>query len=107
MNRDSQGAEGPALRLDPAAARWLAARGGAVTLRSSPRHGCCGGTAHLPVAEPGAPAEAGNWEARRVDGVTVYLDPALTGHGEALVVRAEGFWGWRRLFVEHAEAGGG
>ncbi|MFP4561257.1 MAG: hypothetical protein ACLFRB_08750 [Thiohalorhabdus sp.] len=29
----------PAVRLDPAAARWVAARGGALTLRSSPRRG--------------------------------------------------------------------
>ena len=97
----------PAVRLDPAAARWLAGRGGALTLRVSPRHGCCGGTAQLPVAEPGAPADPVAWAVRTVDGVTVYVDPGLAGQERALVVRAEGFWGWQRLFVECADNGGG
>lgn len=90
----------PAVRLHPDAARWVAARDGALTLRASPRHGCCGGTAHLPVAEPGVPEDAAGWAVRTVDGVTVYVDPALAEQDGPFTVRAEGFLGWRRLFVE-------
>jgi hypothetical protein len=92
----------PAVRLDPAAASWLTRKGGAVTLRASPRHGCCGGTAHLPVAEAGAPDDPAGWPVHEIRGITVYVDPALTDPGAVLTVRVEGFGRWRRLFVEEA-----
>ena len=93
----------PEVRLHPEATQWVADRGGALTLRASPRHGCCGGTASLPVAEPGRPDDPADWSMRTVDGVAVYLDRALTGQEGPFIVRAEGFLGWRRLFVEVAE----
>ncbi|MFA9460314.1 CC/Se motif family (seleno)protein [Thiohalorhabdus methylotrophus] len=95
----------PEVRLHPNAARWVAERGGTLTLRSSPRNGCCGGTAHLTVAEPGRPEDPADWEVRTVDGVTVYLDPALAGQAGPFTVRAEGLLGWRRLFVELSASG--
>jgi len=95
----------PPLRLDASAAEWLAQKGGSVTVRASPRHGCCGGTAHLPVAEVGAPADPVGWSVQECDGITVYVDPALTDPGAVLIVRVEGFSRWRRLFVEEDAAG--
>ena len=97
----------PAVRLDAAAADWLAQKGGSVTVRASPRHGCCGGTAHLPVAEVGAPANPAGWSRREIDGIAVYVDPALTGMSGVLTIRLEGIARWRRLFVEVATAGEG
>lgn len=92
--------EGPDVRLDAEAARWAAQQGGAITLRPSPRHGCCGGTAILPVAEARAPDKPEAWLIREIDGVTVYVDPAMVGHPDTLMIRTEGFLRWRRLFVE-------
>ncbi|MFO7857966.1 MAG: CC/Se motif family (seleno)protein [Ectothiorhodospiraceae bacterium] len=89
----------PVVRVDAVAARWLARRGGVVTVWASPRYGCCGGGAGLPVAEARQPAEPDAWDVQSVAGVTCYIDPALASAGP-LTVRAEGFLGWRRLFVE-------
>lgn len=94
----------PTVRLDPAAARWLAKQGQVVTLRASPRHGCGGGTAHLPVAEVGAPRAPAGWSVHEIDGITVYLAPDLTDPGGVLTVRVEGVARWRRLFVEMDDA---
>ena len=93
-----------ALAIEPAAREWIGKRGGgAMTLRASPRHGCCGGMARLPVAAPGVPDDVAEWETRTVDGVSVRLDPMLGGKDRALTIRVEGFLGWRRLFVEETD----
>jgi hypothetical protein len=47
------------LSIDPDALEFLRSQhNGELTLRTSPRHGCCGGTVMLPVLEPGAPPAA-------------------------------------------------
>ena len=89
------------IRLDPAARDWLLAREGAVTLRRSVRHGCCGGSAAVPVAEPGVPASTQDYAAREVNGIKVFLAAGLQREGE-LHIRLEGFLGMKRLFVEGA-----
>lgn len=91
---------GPEVRLDTEAVRWVSGQGGVVTLRPSPRHGCCGGTAILPVAEARRPDHPADWLVQTIDGITVYVDPAMAAHPGVLTVRAEGFLRWRRLFVE-------
>ncbi|MEF8834328.1 MAG: CC/Se motif family (seleno)protein [Halofilum sp. (in: g-proteobacteria)] len=92
------------VRIDPGAADWIQRHGGAVAIRQSPRHGCCGGTAMLPVAEARMPANPDDWIVRRSDDVTVYIDPELEAQARPLTIRAEGFRHWRRLFVETAES---
>ncbi len=88
--------------IDAGAADWIQRHGGAVTLRQSPRHGCCGGTAMLPVAEARTPATPDDWIVRQIDDVTVYVDRELAAQAGPLTIRAEGFGQWRRLFVETA-----
>ena len=95
-------ATGPRVHLDAEAASWLAARGGVVTLRPSPRHGCCGGTALLPVAEARTPEQPEGWLLQEVDGIRIYIDPAMAAHPGVLTIRVEGFLRWRRLFGEGA-----
>lgn len=90
-----------AIRLDPAARDWLLARERVVTLRRSVRHGCCGGSTAVPVAEPGAPAATRDYSVQEVDGITVYLAAGLQRESE-LYIRVEGFLGMKRLFVEGA-----
>lgn len=89
------------LIIDAGAVDWIQRHGGVVTLRRSPRHGCCGGTALLPVAETRTPATIDDWIKRQIDGVTVYIDRDLAARTEPLTIRAEGFRQWRRLFVEN------
>lgn len=91
---------GPSIRLETAAARRAARCGGAITLRGAPRHGCCGGTALVPVAETRAPADRDAWRTHTIDGITVYLDNSLRKHDGLLTISASGFRGWQRLFVE-------
>ena len=88
------------LTIDTDAIDWIQRHGGIVTLRQSPRHGCCGGTAMLPVAEARTPATRDDWIERDIDGVTVYIDRHLDARADPLTIRAEGFRQWRRLFVE-------
>lgn len=88
------------LIIDAGAVDWIQRHGGVVTLRHSPRHGCCGGTAMLPVAEARTPATRDDWIVRDIDGVTVYIDRRLEARADPLTIRAEGFREWRRLFVE-------
>jgi hypothetical protein len=90
----------PEIRIESAARKFLAAHGGAVTLRGSRRHGCCGGTAFVPVAEPGPPAEPARYRAHEVDGVAVFLERDVVAGPEPLLIGVDGLWGWRRLRVE-------
>ncbi len=93
---------GPRVVVDAAARDWLRRQGSAVTVRGSPRHGCCGGTVAVPVAEARTPDQPVDWMIEEADGVRVYLAPELAELDVTLTIRAEGFWRWRRLFVERA-----
>jgi hypothetical protein len=86
------------LVLSPEAAAYARARGGALTVRASPRHGCCGGTVGVPVAEAAAPPDPAAYRRADADGVAVYLDPALGG--APLGVGLNALLGMRSLYVE-------
>ena len=90
------------LTVSPEARRWLQDRGGNMTLRRSLRHGCCGGGAGVPVAEPGVPSDPSRYRRQTLAGLDVYLAPDLDAVAD-LHVRLEGFLGWRRLFVDGAD----
>jgi hypothetical protein len=92
------------LSIDGGAIAWIQHHGGAVTLRESPRHGCCGGTALLPVAEPRTPRRPDDWAVRQIDGVIVYIEREFEMREGPLTIRAAGFGRWQRLFVERAES---
>lgn len=91
----------PRVDISEAAKQWLRARGGDVTLRHARRHGCCGGSVDIPVADPHAPADPKRYTHTRIDGLDVYIAPALRA-AEPVRVGLEGFWRWRRLTVEGA-----
>lgn len=86
--------------ITTAARAYLAGR--PVVLRSSPRHGCCGGTALLPAVEIGPPDDPGAFELADVLGVEVYVDPRLDDV-EWWTVDVDGLLRWRRLVVRDAE----
>lgn len=89
------------LTLMPEATAYLERHGSALTIRSSPRHGCCGGTVGVPVAEPGPPPDASGFDAMESDGVRVYVDRELvTTEHETITVGVDGFGPLRRLWVQ-------
>jgi hypothetical protein len=85
------------LSISPAARNWVLARGGVVTVRAAPQHGCCGGHAAVPQAEATTPDAPADYEHCVVDGVTVHLASALAPGPYRLEL--EGLWRWRRLSV--------
>jgi hypothetical protein len=70
-----------------------------VHVRASPRHGCCGGAASVPVAEAGAPERLDGVERFEVSGTVVYVDRGLLGADGSWTVDTDGFARWRRLVV--------
>jgi len=99
------GARSLQLDFGPGVVEYLSRAEASVTLRSSPRHGCCGGTVAVPVAEAGAPLDAGRYQTFERDGVRVYVQrELLTGEHEALTIGLEGFGPWRRLWVGGLDA---
>ena len=89
------------IRITPEARRWLDEHGGEVTLRPSPRHGCCGGTAAVPVAEARRPDRLGEYDTVKVGTVCVHLARNLKIN-EPIELRLETLMGFGRLFVEVA-----
>lgn len=90
---------GKDIRITPEAGRWILDHDGAVMLRLSTRHGCCGGTAMVPLAEPGRPNDEDGWRRERIDGVDVYLQDGVRAEG-AVTIELAGFWRWRRLVAQ-------
>jgi hypothetical protein len=73
----------------------------ALTLRASPRNGCCGGTVLLPVIEPGAPQDPEHWATIDVDGVRVYVETGIVIHPDSAVkIGLDRLLKWRRLWIE-------
>ncbi len=64
-----------AVEFEPAAESFIRERGAGVTIRASRRHGCCGGTAFVPMAEVGAPepGEEDQYLSREERGITVWI----------------------------------
>ena len=88
-------------RLTASALDHLAGR--PVHVRSSRRHGCCGGVVLVPdaqIAPVEPPADADRFE---VSGTTVYVERTLRGACGSWVIDTDGFARWRRLVVLGAE----
>jgi hypothetical protein len=73
-----------------------------LVLRATPRHGCCGGRALVPVAEPGPPSDPAAYLRTEVGPVTCFVDPRLDDERHAWRVELVGFGRWRRLQLEGA-----
>lgn len=95
--------DAPAVTFTPEAAAFARSHGGAVTLRRTPRHGCCGGTVSLPVVEATAPLDPAGFTRQEHDELTVYVESGLAA-SNPLRVGLDRFFGLRALFVEGADA---
>ncbi len=88
-------------RLTPAAVEHLAGR--PLLIRVSPRHGCCGGHALLPVAEVGTPDDPDGYRTEAVDGVVCFIDPTLGDDLGDWTIEVYGIGRWKRLQIDGAE----
>jgi hypothetical protein len=70
-----------------------------VHVRASRRHGCCGGTASVPVAEAGEPEHLDGTRRFEVDGTVVYVDRTVFAADGTWTIDTDGFARWRRLVV--------
>lgn len=77
---------------------FIKQRGGVVTVRLSPKHGCCGGLANVAVAEASAPADPSLYQRHRDEDITLFIAQELAYQG--LRVDVEGFWKLRHLYVD-------
>jgi hypothetical protein len=74
-------------------------------LRTSPRHGCCGGTVMLPVLEPGAPTGKQDWPKIEHQGLKIYVEPGVILPEEASVhIGLDRFLKWHKLWIEGLDA---
>jgi hypothetical protein len=87
-------------RVTAAAIEHLGGR--PLVVRASPRHGCCGGRALVPVADVGPPAEPTRYTVLDAPGVRCYVDPRLVGDVAAWTIDAVGIGPWRRLYLDGA-----
>lgn len=86
------------LRITEAAREWLIANGGMLTLRAATRHGCCGGSAGVPVAEARMPDDPAALEYSDEAGLRIWREHGLAD--AAMLVDIDGFGRWQRLVVE-------
>jgi hypothetical protein len=91
----------PFPHLTPAAIEHLAGR--PLLIRVSPRHGCCGGHALLPVAEVGEPRDPDGYRSEEIGGVSCFIDPQLGEDLGAWTIDAYGIGRWKRLQIDGAE----
>lgn len=92
--------------LTPEAAAYVRQRGGALTLRHSPRHGCCGGTVALPIVEVGAPRSASAYSRRELGTeagpVLLFVAPELLAREGPLRIGLDRLFGLTALYAERA-----
>lgn len=88
------------IEMEHPAVAFIQQHGGVVTVRRSPRHGCCGGTAHIAVAELGAPSDTSAFEYHQLPEGGLWIEPSIAWQG--LRLRVEGWWKLRRLFLDGA-----
>lgn len=84
--------------ISAAARAWLRENGGVLTVRLSVRHGCCGGSAAVPVAEARRPDDAELFLEEDIAGVKTMIAPEL--RDIPLSIDIDGVGGWRRLSVQ-------
>jgi hypothetical protein len=78
---------------------------GELMLRTSPRHGCCGGTVMLPVLEPGAPQDSQGWTIQEHQGLRLYIEAGVDFTPETAVhIGIDRFLKWHKLWIEGLDA---
>ncbi len=93
------------LSIDDEAAAYARAQGGVLTIRPSPRHGCCGGRVDLATVDTEPPADVEAYVNDERQGLTVYVHRSfVTLNDTPLHVGLDQLLGWKSLYVEGASA---
>jgi len=86
--------------LTPEARDYILEKGGALTLRSTLRHGCCGGRVELVKAEAERPRSEAGFRCLMLDGVTLHVEGGLLEELEGPIeVGLDRLMGLRSLYV--------
>lgn len=88
-------------QIDAKSAAYIRTQGAALTIRQSPRHGCCGGTVLLPIAELGSPPSAAGWHVYQQEGISIYLSGDLAlAEGAQLRIGVDRLLGLHNVWLE-------
>lgn len=91
------------LSIDEEAAAYAREQGGVLTIRPSPRHGCCGGRVDLATVSTEPPADREAYVETERQGLTVYVHKSFVSLNDApLHVGLDRLWLWSALYVEAA-----
>jgi hypothetical protein len=89
------------ITLDAESKQYLIKHHAAMTLRVSPRHGCCGGTVFLPIAEAGMTQGSESWHLIEQDGIRIYIQPDMNLPPDTHIrIRVDRLLMMTRLWVE-------
>ncbi|MEF8797682.1 MAG: CC/Se motif family (seleno)protein [Salinivenus sp.] len=89
--------------IDEEAADYAREHGGVLTIRPSPRHGCCGGRVDLAVVGTEPPADPEAYVETERQGLTVYVHRSFVSLSDTpLRVGLDRLWLWSSLYVEGA-----
>ena len=97
------------LTITDAAADYVRSKRGVLTLRTSPRHGCCGGTVDLATADTEPPTNRQAYIQVEQRGLTVYVHRGLVRFNASPIrVDLDQLWLWtsfciQSLYVQGAE----
>lgn len=89
-----------AIDITSSALAFIKQHGGIATVRLSPRYGCCGGSAHVVVADASSPTDPALYQRHPHEDITLFIDSTLAYQG--LKISVEGVWKLRHLYVEGA-----
>ncbi len=91
------------LTIDDEAAAYAREQGGALTLRTRPQHGCCGGRVDLATVSTEPPENVNAYAQVKKEELRMYVHRGLATLGdEPMHVGLDRLWIWRSLYVEAA-----
>ncbi|MCS3649476.1 hypothetical protein GGQ08_000770 [Salinibacter ruber] len=91
------------LTIDDEAAAYAREQGGALTLRTRPQHGCCGGRVDLATVSTEPPENVDAYAQVKKEELRMYVHRGLATLGdEPMHVGLDQLWIWKSLYVEAA-----
>ncbi|MCS4195418.1 CC/Se motif family (seleno)protein [Salinibacter ruber] len=92
-----------ALTIDDKAAAHVRERGGVLTIRTRPQHGCCGGRVDRATVSTEPPEDVNAYAQIKKEGLRMYVHRGLATLGdEPMHVGLDQLWIWKSLYVEAA-----
>jgi hypothetical protein len=93
------------VEIAPEAAAFVREKGGALLLRSTLRHGCCGGRVELAKAEVGRPPEDAAFDRFEIDGLLLFAEQGLLADlAQPVRIGLDRILSFRALYLEGVPA---